>query len=568
VPADVSCCDESDGFAGIQAAEVHHWPIVRAYAERLGLRALINRLAPTERAFEPGLIVLGMLVDTLSGRSPLYHLESFFEGQDTEVLLGERVAASVFNDDNVGATLDLLFETGTQTIYSEVAMAALRAFEVPTDEVHFDTTSVSVYGDYLYSEAEGSPLKITHGYSKDHRPDLKQFVFSLLCTGGNIPIIGRCEDGNASDKTLNNTLLSTISQRLKRTGIQEQAFTYIADSALVTEGNLEALAEGIGFITRLPATYGECERVIRAAVAANAWSELGRIALSPPTKNRPGAHYRLWDSEVTLYGKSYRAVVVHSSAHDQRRQKRLQRELKESEQCLQSELKSLRKQTFFCQADAEAAAAKARLSRTAYHTLEVQVEERPQYARGRPKNDGTRTVKSVHYGLVVRVLEDRPALEQRRAQAGCFVLLTNLATDGERAYSAAEVLQSYKQQHGIEQNFGFLKDDAIVNAIFLKTPARIEALGLILLLALLIWRLIEQQMRQHLEMTHTTLPGWDDKPTQRPTAYMMTIKFKGLLILKRGDQRRPAHPLSQTRLAFLNALGLTPEIFTRVPGAG
>ena len=120
----------------------------------------------------------------------------------------------------------------------------------------------------------------------------------------------------------------------------------------------------------------------------------------------------------------------------------------------------------------------------------------------------------------------------------------------------------------VEQNFGFLKDDAIVNALFLKTPARIEALGLILLLALLIWCLIEQQMRQHLEKTHTTLPGWDNKPTQRPTAYMMTIKFKGLLILRLGDQRRPAHPLSETRRAFLNALGLTPEIFTRVPGAG
>jgi hypothetical protein len=184
VSADVICCDESDDFAGIQAAEVHHWPIVRAYAERLGLRALINRLAPTERAFEPGLIVLGMIVDTLSGRSPLYHLESFFAEQDTEVLLGERVDSSVFNDDNVGATLDLLFETGTQTIYSEVAMAALRAFEVPTDEVHFDTTSVNVYGDYLHSEAEGSLLKITHGYESKTTARTSSSSCSRCCVPG------------------------------------------------------------------------------------------------------------------------------------------------------------------------------------------------------------------------------------------------------------------------------------------------------------------------------------------------------------------------------------------------
>jgi transposase len=555
------------GFAEIQTSEVHHWPIIRAYAERLGLRGLINRLVPSERSFEPGLIVLAMVIDTLSGRSPLYHLESFFEDKDTEVLLGEAVDASLFNDDNAGAVLDLLYDVGTQKIYSEVAMAALRAFEVSTEQVHFDTTSVSLYGDYLSAAGEDSPLQITHGFSKDKRPDLKQFVLSMLCVGGNVPIIGQCQDGNASDKRLNNALLSTISKRLKACGVSEQAFTYVADSALVTQDNLAALGEEIRFITRLPASYSECERVIRAAVEANQWEALGRIAQTAPTKNRPGAYYRLWEAAVTLYGQRYRAVVVHSSAHDRRRQKRLQRELEASEQSLRRRQRALHKQRFFCQADAEAAAAKARHEAGAYHRLEVQVQPRPQYARGRPKKDGTRTLTAMHYGLVAEVVEDQPRIERRRQQAGCFVMLTNIPQHGEGAYSGGKILQTYKEQHGIEQNFGFLKDDAIVNALFLKTPARIEALGLILLIALLIWRLLEHQMRQHLAAAHATVPGWDDKPTQRPTAYMMTIKFKGLLILKLGNERRLAKPLSKTRVAFLNALGLRPEIFTQSPRA-
>ena len=170
VPAESSCASESLCFAEIQTSEVHHWPIIRAYAERLGLRGLINRLVPSERSFEPGLIVLAMVIDTLSGRSPLYHLESFFEDKDTEVLLGEAVDASLFNDDNAGAVLDLLYEVGTQKIYSEVAMAALRAFEVSTEHVHFDTTSVSLYGDYLSAAGEDSPLQITHGFSKNVAP--------------------------------------------------------------------------------------------------------------------------------------------------------------------------------------------------------------------------------------------------------------------------------------------------------------------------------------------------------------------------------------------------------------
>ena len=75
-------------------------------------------------------------------------------------------------------------------------------------------------------------------------------------------------------------------------------------------------------------------------------------------------------------------------------------------------------------------------------------------------------------------------------------------------------------------------------------------------------------MRKHLAATETTVPGWDDKPTQRLTSYMLTINLQGLLILKLGEQRRIAKPLSETRLAFLRALGLSPSIFTQSPQVG
>jgi transposase len=99
------------------------------------------------------------------------------------------------------------------------------------------------------------------------------------------------------------------------------------------------------------------------------------------------------------------------------------------------------------------------------------------------------------------------ALEQMKMEAGCFVLLSNVATEGEGAADAREILSLYKEQHGVEQNFAFLKDPAVVNAIFLKSEERIEALGLILLISLLIWRLIERSLRKHVEQTGTPLTG-------------------------------------------------------------
>jgi Domain of unknown function (DUF4277) len=62
----------------IEAYQVQHLPIVKAYADKIGLVETINQLVPTEMAIDPGTIVLGMILDTLSGRSPLYRLEEFF----------------------------------------------------------------------------------------------------------------------------------------------------------------------------------------------------------------------------------------------------------------------------------------------------------------------------------------------------------------------------------------------------------------------------------------------------------------------------------------------------------
>ena len=151
-------------------------------------------------------------------------------------------------------------------------------------------------------------------------------------------------------------------------------------------------------------------------------------------------------------------------------------------------------------------------------------------------------------------------------EAGCFVLLTNVPTAGNLAHSARAILTVYKEQHGTEQNYGFLKDPVIVNSLFLKKPERIEALGLVLLLALLIWRLMERAMRRHVDTTSTPLPGWDKKTTERPTAFMMVTKFAGVIVLKLGHDRQLARPLSVVQQHYLTALDVPATCFTLPTG--
>jgi transposase len=550
----------------IEVYPVHHLPIIKAYADQLGLVSLINHYVPTEMEVDAGTVVLALVLDTLSGRSPLYRWEEFFAQQDTALLLGKPVPPQALNDDAVGRVLDRLYDFGTMRLFTACAVRAATRFGLERRYVHFDTTSRSVWGDYQYAETQDLPFQVTDGYSKDKRPDLKQFILSTLCVDRAVPIWGKLDDGNASDKPLNTTLLSELARLLADYGGRPGAYIYIADSALVTEDNLRALRDTF-FITRLPATYSECGRLIEETVARNQWEEVGVLAQTPPTKHRPGTFYKVAEGSVTLYGKPYRAVVVHSSSQDQRRQQHLERESQASSAPLEATAREAVRQEYFCHADAAAAAATLRALPSAYHWVEVEVQERPKYGPGRPSSTPPRVVKALRYALQVTLHERAEVIARKRQEAGCFVLLTNVPTVGEMAHRARAVLQAYKEQHGIEQNYGFLKDPLIVNSLFLKKPERIEALGLVLLLALLVWRLVERTLRVHVETTGNPLTGWDKKTTQKPTAFMMMTKFSAVIVLKVGSQRQLAQPLSPIQQQYLLALGIPATYFT-VPQSG
>ena len=210
---------------------------------------------------------------------------------------------------------------------------------------------------------------------------LNSLFLSLLCVGGNVPIVGKIEDGNASDKKINNRVLSDVSKHMAQHGIANDAFIYVADSAMVTEENL---AQAEHFITRLPATYGECERAVQVAVDADQWTDIGSIAITPATKNRPNASYRVHETQVTLYEKPYRAIVVHSSSHDKRRHKRLDRELEASLKAANVIAAPFLKKRFFCRPDAEQAARELISQTSRFHQLDIEIIECPRYPRGRP----------------------------------------------------------------------------------------------------------------------------------------------------------------------------------------
>ena len=540
----------------LQSFSLAHLPIVKEYAHRMGFVGLVNKALDCGIRADPGTILLGLVMNVLCGRSPLYRVEEFFVTRDVEMLFGQGLTAERFNDDVLGRVLDRIYEYGTWKLFSEISLVAFRNFAVDCSVVHQDTTSVSVWGEY--EPSPGDPVKINHGFSKDKRQDLKQFILSLLCVEGNLPCHAEILDGNSSDKKINGKVLTELPRLMARHGVKEHEFIYVADSALVTQENLAIIGDATDFISRLPENFNACKEIIGKA-SSGSWEEVGQLSHRIVKGKDIRAHYRLQEMSLELYGRDYRALVIHSDAHDRRRQKRLEKTIKNDEATLLAQAAKLQRQEFFCLADAEAAA--AAFPEGSLHRVTRGIEERPIFGRGRPRQNEPPTPKSMRYLVKIDITENPEAIAVLREEAGCFVLLTTVS---EQKKSGKDILTIYKEQDGIEKNFGFLKDPLIVNDVFLKKPHRIEAMGLVLIIALLLWRLMERSMRTKTREEKIPLRGWNNGKTGKPTSFMMVSKFSPVFVGIRDGQRFLFEDLNQVQLDYLRALGVHPDVFTRM----
>ena len=150
----------------IEAYHVQHLPIVKASADKIGLVEVINQWVSTEMAIDPGTLGLGMSLDTWSGRRPLSRLAECLTPQDTTLLLGKAVAPSALDDATAGRVLARLYAIGTMQVFTAWAVRAERVCGFAKRSVHFDTTSITVYGDAQppeETEEQAVPLRITYG---------------------------------------------------------------------------------------------------------------------------------------------------------------------------------------------------------------------------------------------------------------------------------------------------------------------------------------------------------------------------------------------------------------------
>ena len=201
--------DLNELLRGIESAASYQAGIgvaVREFVRRMRFVETLDEMLEWDAKqcqLSPGTRIMAMVMAILEDRRALFRMPEVYAYKDVELLLGEGVRADWLNDKALARALDKLQAADARRVYSSICLQAMATYEVVAERLHADTTSVSVYGRY---PEEGS-VDITFGFSKDHRPDLRQFKVGATVTDEGIPITGDVFDGNRADQKWNADLL-------------------------------------------------------------------------------------------------------------------------------------------------------------------------------------------------------------------------------------------------------------------------------------------------------------------------------------------------------------------------
>src|SRR5437667_11042897 len=227
------------------------------------------RLVPDEQEeITPGEAVAGMILNGLGfANRPLSLTPQFFAHTPLDLLFRGGVHAEMFNRFQLGRTLDEVYAYGCDLLLSALAVAVCAQERIDLRFNHLDTTSFALSGDYV-PDSDEQAITITHGYSKDHRPDLKQAVLELMVSqDGGVPFVSKSWDGNTSDTRVFQERAEALMSAFKPTPSPRYL---VADAKLSCEDNAAPLAL-LGFITRIPAPRNLVSQVLGQALQWDTW---------------------------------------------------------------------------------------------------------------------------------------------------------------------------------------------------------------------------------------------------------------------------------------------------------
>lgn len=547
-------------------------PLINCFIERLQLEALLERFVPSEdrRIRLANAKALGVLVRTvLVEREPMYRQQETVAAFASQAFGLSAAQVPHLRDDALGRALDRLFDADRSALLTETVLASAEQFDLRLDELHNDSTTIRFCGQYR--QARGGPLrgkasaKITHGYSKDHRPDLKQLLFIMTTTDdGGVPVQFRCEAGNATDARSHRASWEALQRVAGRAD-----FLYVADSKLCSREAMDHIDHRGGrFVCVMPRNRLE-DTEFREWIQTHepAWA-LARNEPNPRRAGGPRDRWWVWRASRPSR-EGWPVIWIHSALLALRQEHQRRERLATAEEKLSAlnerlgQPRARRRKRDEIDRLIDEILSHNRVSR--YLNVSVHRAEDHRYqqtTRGRPGPD-TRYVRKTRTYWQLNWTFDEHAIAYDRNSDGMYPLLTN-----DRTLTDTQVFEAHKRQPTIEKRFEQTKTVFEIAPVFLKNEGRVEALFYVYFLSLLIQSLIERELRLAMHREGIAeLPLYpEERMTKRPTAEQVFRLFshaqRHTLLHQDKIIRVFETQLTEMQRTVLSLLKIPPHVFS------
>ncbi|HET6954026.1 MAG TPA: IS1634 family transposase [Acidimicrobiales bacterium] len=496
-------------------------PVIADFCRRLDIAGIIDRACPVRdlALVSHGQVIEALIANRLTHPRAMVAVADWARDWAVEEVFG--IPADVLNDDRLGRALDAIAPQVDHLVGS-VGAKAIDEFGIDVTRMHWDMTSISLYGAYDNSD-EDYPAP-AYGHPKDRRTDLKQIQAGMaVAADGGIPVFHRVYDGGAGEVA---QVVDTMRALKDIAG--PRGFLLVGDSKLISHTNVTAMADAhVTFIAPLAAS-----RVPAGLFASLDPAEATFVDyIAERDENTPlwyRGSYRVTEDTMDLAGPRkkdivhrLRRILVYSSANATAAAKARALKLGRARADLDTLVRTAGTRH---RPDAQAVAAKAaeiarrrRVGAYLHTSISTGADGRPVFAW----------------------TFDQAALDAEAAADGWYALLTNLGPEVD----ATEVLLRYKDQPLVERRYGDLKGPVAVAPVFLRDNQRITALITVICLALLIFCLIEREVRANLApQTHMTGFYINDRRARKPTGRLILQALSDLRLIPAHHGQPPKIP--------------------------
>jgi len=543
----------------VETQAVGFAPILKFFFEESGVQTIIDQHVPLDsrrKLLTHGQASVAMVTAILCQVFQMYRLCQFAEKSQILNIIFPDIAAKEYFDDRMADTLDAIYDYGIGNLEMLITRHMIKHFEIRTTVAHNDTTSASTFGNCDKHPGEG--ITITYGYSKKHRQDLKQFVWSLsVSNDAAFPLYQQAYSGNTAD-------VSTYVEQWQHLIdlLDDRGFLYVGDCKLASIDNMAHIHDHQGFFLSPAPMYSTYEDALE-----NALQKRTEETLIP----YKGRFNRGFETPLTLFHKDkeypFRMIILFDHGLCARTQQTLNRHVENTRS--QFDKLALKLNTYHLKnrEGIEKACQSILRKNNSQDFFNFEIHNEPVITyknrrRGRSSKNGDEKVAVTTDHFTVRLIFHQEHFDKALWRCGYYPLITN-----KNDISYEEAMQSHKDQYKNEHTNRRAKSSLDLEPIYLQTPKRIEAMLFLFKITLQMAVLIERSAREKIKARDKGLDNFlpNRNNVKNPTTENLLAEFKdvvkGIIELPSGEIFGFVSKLTDIQKDILAVLGIPQHYF-------